>query len=703
MANNNGMPKKSNSGITLAIYGVIAVIAMVAGCILGYAIDLTLDEDERIDIMAAFNMTETVLNEPKDAFVAALNNGDGYARKGAIVGGLIVLIYYAYTSTTKKRYHRKGVEHGSARWGTDNDKRVLQDKNDLYNNIIYADDIYLVLDRKKRDINAGKKPPKKKKQKNSPVGNKTISEVAETNKKIAIVNSSAKVKKIQPMLNLNAIVIGGSGTGKSRFFVKPNLLLCNTSFVVTDPAGELLQSTGKMLERNGYKIKVFNLMNMEHSSNYNPFHYLYDYDGSYNSNNVIKMINTFMINTTKEGGSADPFWDDATKLLLSAVCFLIIETGDEDEQNFAMVLDLIRKAQVIEGKEDEKSELDLIFDQRKEANPKALSVQYYDEFKQAAGKTMQSILISTTTKLQYFKLPSVRNLTHKDNIHLETLGDEKTALFIIIPSTDKTYNFLAAMMYMQLFDTLFDRAIQKFGGRLPVHVRFILDEFANVGKIPEFETVLATMRKFEISATVILQNLAQLKRLYEKSWEELPGNCDTMLYLGGKDQSTNEYISKELGKETIDTLAINKTKARQGSTSYNDGILGRELMLPDELSQMDNSECIVMVRGMPPFRTLKYRLEKHPRYAELYEGKETKHNEFPLDSIQTEKEIELLDVSYVAENEDYTEFDYDSVSSVNIKYVDGDNAPYIAEDIEISDAVKEQFSNVVGVYCSQIT
>jgi type IV secretion system protein VirD4 len=299
-------------------------------------------------------------------------------------------------------------------------------------------------------------------------------------------------------------------------------------------------------------------------------------------------------------------------------------------------------AKVVEGKEEEMSELDFVFEKRKEAAPKALSVQYYDEFKQAAGKTMQSILISTTTKLQHFKLPNLRNLTHKDTIGLETLGDRKTALFIIIPSTDKTYNFLAAMMYMQLFDTLFDRAIQKYGGRLPFHVRFVLDEFANVGKIPDFETVLATMRKFELSATVILQNLAQLKRLYEKSWEEIPGNCDTMLYLGGKDQSTNEYISKDLGKETIDTLALHRTKSRQGSTSYNDGILGRELLTPDELAKMDNSECVVMIRGLPTFNTLKYRLEKHPRYGHLEEC-DKENNTFRLDSIVTEAESIVIE------------------------------------------------------------
>ena len=318
----------------------------------------------------------------------------------------------------------------------------------------------------------------------------------------------AKGRKIKPMLNLNMMILGGSGTGKSRFFVKPNLMQCNTSYVVTDPSGELLQSCGKMLERMGYRIKVFNINDMKHSSNYNPFHYLRGYDGKINNNNIIKMINVFMMNTKGEGQSADPFWDDATRLLLSAVCFLLVETGTEEEQNFSTVLDIIHKAKVIDGKEEEKSELDLIFDKHKEEIPKALSCQYYAEFKQAAGKTMQSILISTTTKLQHFKLDDMRNLTFTDNIHLETLGDEKTALFIIIPSSDTTFNFLAAMMYTQLFDTLYDRAINFYHGRLPVHVRFICDEFANVGKIPEFEKILATCRKFEISADIILQNLS---------------------------------------------------------------------------------------------------------------------------------------------------------------------------------------------------
>lgn len=464
------------------------------------------------------------------------------------------------------------------------------------------------------------------------------------NEKISVksmLELAQKQQKIKPMLNLNMIILGGSGTGKSRFYVKPNLMQCNTSFVVTDPSGELVRSCGKMLERMGYKIKVFNIDDMTHSNNYNPFRYIHDVSaddgkGEISQANVMKMINVLMANTKGEGEGGDPFWDNATKLLLSALCFLLVETAPEEEQNFSSVLELLHKAHVNENKPDEKSQLDLIFEQRAADDEDALSVQFYGEFKQAAGKTMQSILISTVVRLQSFKLVEMKNLTSTDNIHLETLGDEKTALFIIIPSTDTTNNFLAAMMYTQLFDTLYGRAIRKHNGRLPIHVRFILDEFANIGKIPDFEKVLATCRKFEISAVVILQNITQLKRLYEKGWEELPGNCDTMIYLGGKDQFTNEYIMKELGKETIDTLAINKTKSRQGSTSYNDGIMGRELMQINELSTMDNSQCIVMVRGLNPFLTEKFDIKNHKRYNMLDEANPERNTYYLNDNIITQ-------------------------------------------------------------------
>jgi TRAG family protein len=370
---------------------------------------------------------------------------------------------------------------------------------------------------------------------------------------------------------------------------------------------------------------------------------------------------------------------------------LLVETAPEEEQNFAGVLDLIHKAKVIEGKEEEKSELDLIFDRHREDSPNALSCQYYDEFKQAAGKTMQSILISTTTKLQHFKLEQMRNLTCTDNIHLEELGDKKTALFIIIPSTDTTYNFLAAMMYTQLFDTLYNRAITKYHGRLPVHVRFLLDEFANVGKIPDFDKVLATCRKFEISVVVILQNLSQLKRMYEKSWEELPGNCDTMIFLGGKDQFTNEYLMKSLGKETIDTVSINKSKGQSGSTSYNDGILGRELMQLNELETMENSKCIVMIRGLNPFLTDKFEIKNHRRYSMLDEAWDKasmgaiNRNEYIIeDNIHTKAEEKILDLSEWIDSVDGDDID---ITDIDIKWVDADENENVL-------TVNEQYSDV---------
>lgn len=467
---------------------------------------------------------------------------------------------------------------------------------------------------------------------------------SQENEKISVksVMESAKAaQKIKPMLNLNMIIIGGAGTGKSRFFVKPNLMMCNTSFVVTDPSGELLQSCGKMLVQMGYEIKVFNLNDMKHSHSYNPFRYICDVGTEdekppIREANVLKMLNVLMANTKGEGEGGDPFWDNATKLLLSALCFLLVETGAEEDQNLYQVLELIHKAHVDENKPDEKSELDLIFDQRAAESPDALSVKFYTEFKQAAGKTMQSILISTSTRLQNFNVKELQDLTNTDNIQLETIGDKKTALFVILSTTDSSNNYLAAMMYTQLFDSLYTRAIRKYKGRLPVHVRFILDEFANCGKIPDFEQILATCRKFEISAAIILQNITQLKRLYEKGWEELPGNCDTMLYLGGKDQFTNEYIMKELGKETIDTLAINKTKSKQGSTSYNDGIMGRELMQLNELSTMDNNDCIVMIRGMPPFLTPKFEITNHRRYNMLDEVNKERNSYYVEREITTE-------------------------------------------------------------------
>ena len=707
---NIGAPEKK---ISPYFYAVITgcIIALPAVIFLGYLLDLSAGDEGQIQIFELLSNSEEYLAEATlNGLLFALLKG-GMTAKATIIGFFASLILIMYVLMGNgKRFHRKGSEHGSARWGSKAEKEIIADTADFYNNVICASDIMLVLDRKKREKNetaVSKKYDKKKKSK--PEKEKKAVITHDTNIKVSvkdIVSQSKEAGKIKPMLNLNQVILGGSGTGKSRFFVKPNLLMCNTSYIVTDPSGELVQACGQMLINHGYKIKVFNLNDMKHSSNYNPFHYLRDYNGEINANNVIKMINVFMMNTKAEGASGgDSFWDDATRLLLSALSFLLIETGTEEEQNFAGVLDLIHKAKVIEGKEEEKSELDLIFDQRKEADPKALSVQYYDEFKQAAGKTMQSILISTTTKLQYFKLPDVRNLTCTDNIHLEEVGDEYTALFIVIPSSDTTYNFLAAMMYTQLFDTLYDRAINLYKGRLPVHVRFVLDEFANLGKIPEIDKILATCRKFEISIQIILQNLSQLKKMYKEGWEEFGGNCDTMIYLGGKDQFTNEYVSKELGKETIDQQSINQTKGKQGSSSYNNAILGRELATIDELSAMDNNDCIIMVRGLPPFFTHKFDIANHPRYAELGEHWKPSEGQSETDNpyiyILEDNMFTLPETEYIELGDFIDTGIADDSNIVEVRCVFSDEEPTVTEEEIMADIpyeIREKFRGCTEIF-----
>jgi type IV secretion system protein VirD4 len=402
---------------------------------------------------------------------------------------------------------------------------------------------------------------------------------------------------------------------------------------------------------------------MAHSNNYNPFQYIYDVDDHYSATAVIKMVNVLMKNTSKEGSGGDQFWDDSTKALLAALCFYLVECEDRSRQNFSEVMKLLKKAEVKEGEENFMSDLDLIFDAlenpskytesaaendkrvkelnlidlaKKDKQPhEYMCLKYYKDFKKAAGDTAKSILISTAVRLQAFNIPEVMDLTCCDNIHLETIGDKPTAMFIIIPSSDDTFNFLAAMMYTQLFDVLYDRANFRYGGRLPVHVRCLLDEFANIGTIPRFEELLATMRSMEISANVIIQNLSQLKKMYKDSWENVLGNCDSLLFLGGQEPTTLEHISKTLGKETIDTRSHNRTRGRNGSTSENDGITGRELMTVDELKVMKDKDCILFVRGIYPFFCNKYKIERHLNYKLLEDS--NKNNAYLISDIHTVK------------------------------------------------------------------
>jgi type IV secretion system protein VirD4 len=711
--------KKKWTTFDYIFWGIIIVIASLAGAIGGYIYGNALDpETKQIDTPAFISAISKPSEIDYMGGIKAIRDRDNpYPKYGMALGIGIVVIVIMYRSGTKKRYHRKGEEHGSARWANSKEKKSLGDWNDLYNNFIIGSNVLLVQSRGARERNIPKNRKRYEKEqlqkklheykmshdpeyaakikaKEAEEKRREDERIAREEQKVAEAkaraeklkaelerNPSLKAMKkqikseiaetapvkaeykeetqsdIQSMLNLNIMVYGGSGSGKSRFVVKPNILQRNCSFVVTDPSGELLMSCGKMLENNGYKVKAFNLIDMEHSSNYNPFHYVYDYKGKFVPKELIKMINVFMLNTKEEGASGgEQFWNDTTRLLLSAICFLLVERCPIEDQNLGNVAKIIRMAgTIVEGKEDEMTPFKALFEEWRVENPNSLAVQYYDEFQLAAGKTMASVLISTIVRLQNFKLDELTNLTFTDNLELEKLGDEKTALFIIIPSSDKTYNFLAAMMYSQMLDSLMNRAMQKYenqGGELPVHVRFLLDEFANIGRIPDFESVVATIRKYNISVTIILQNLSQLKNMYEKSWGDIIGNCDTTLFLGNKDQITNEAMAKDLGKETIDLMSVNKTKSRQGSTSYNDSIMARELLTSDELSRLDNAEEIVIVRGYPPLKIFKHNLVSHPRYKELGKEKAQKRgaytspesNNFSIKTIQTERYVPITDV-----------------------------------------------------------
>lgn len=407
--------------------------------------------------------------------------------------------------------------------------------------------------------------------------------------------------------NNNILVIGGAGSGKSRFMVKPNILQANANYVITDPAGELLESTGHFLEEQGYEIKVFNLVEMAKSDQYNPFNYIRDDAG------VLMMINCLIRNTNPAGQSGgDPFWEKSETALLQALVFYLIKYRPKEERNFTSVMKLLRAAEVDENNPKAKSPLDIIFDGVAAKDPNSIALKQYLTFKMGAGKTLKSILISCSVRLTVFNLQQIENLTCVDTIDLESLGsDRKIALFVIIPAADSTYNFLVSMMYSQLFETLYFVAETTCKGKqLPRHIRFLLDEFANIGQIPEFDKKLATMRKYLISCTIILQNLSQIKSQYKDNWENIVGNCDSFLFLGGQEESTLEYISKKLGNRTARTVSYSSG----GKGSKTRSTKQRPLMTPDEISRLDNSKCILTIRGMHPLLDKKYDYPKHKNY-----------------------------------------------------------------------------------------
>lgn len=483
-----------------------------------------------------------------------------------IVGALAVNgILYLRSKNAKK--FRKGIEYGSARWGTPEDIKPYIDK-DFFSNILL------------------------------------------TNTERLTMNSRPKNPKFAR--NKNVLVIGGSGSGKTRFFVKPNLMQMTTSYCVTDPKGTILVECGKMLQKGGYKIRSLNTINFKKSMHYNPFAYIRS------EKDILKLVNVIIANTKGDGEkSGEDFWVKAERLLYCALIGYIYYEAPEEEKNFITLLDLINASEAREDDENYKSPVDMLFDRLAEREPEHFAVKQYVKFKQAAGKTLKSILISCGARLAPFDIKELRDLMEYDELELDTLGDEKTALFVIISDTDDTFNFVVAIMYSQLFNLLCDKADNEYGGRLPVHVRCLLDEFSNIGQIPKFEKLIATIRSREISACIILQAQSQLKAIYKDNADTIIGNCDTTLFLGGKEKSTLKELSETLGKETIDMYNTSETRSNQNSYGTNYQKLGKELMSQDELSVMDGGKCILQLRGVRPFLSDKYDITKHPRYKML--------------------------------------------------------------------------------------
>lgn len=415
--------------------------------------------------------------------------------------------------------------------------------------------------------------------------------------------------------NLNTIVIGGSGAGKTRFYCKPNIMQCNTSFVVLDPKGEILRSEGYMLEKEGYVIKVIDLIDMSKSHGYNPFHYIQS------DKDILKLITNLIRNTTPKGSqSMDPFWEKSETALLEALMLYLYHYAPEDEQNFTMVMEMLTYAEVKEDDEEYESPLDELFYSLRKTDPQSLALKQYEIYRSGATKTIQSILISVGVRLAAFNLDSMASLTRYDELELDKIGERKTALFAVIPDNDSTFNFLVGMLYTQLFQMLYYQADYIYGGELPVPVHFLMDEFANVALPDEFDKLLSTMRSRQIFVSIILQNLAQIKTLFKDSWESIVGNCDELYYLGGNEQSTHKFISEYLGKETLDTNTFGKSTGHSGSYSTNYQQTGRELLTPDEVRLLNNDYGLLFIRGERPIMDKKYDLLKHPKIKETADG-----------------------------------------------------------------------------------
>ena len=506
------------------------------------------------------------------------------------IGTAVLIKFIVYTKGKNAKKFRQGKEYGSARWGNRKDIEPYMDEK-FQNNILLT---------KTERLSMNGRP------------------------------SNPKYAR-----NKNVLVIGGSGSGKTRFYVKPNLMQMHSSYCVTDPKGTIVLECGKMLEDNGYEIRILNTINFKKSMKYNPFSYIHS------EKDILKLVQTIIANTKGEGEKAgEDFWVKAEKLYYTALIAYIYYEAPKEEKNFATLLDMIDASEVREDDENYKNPIDRLFEALEKKEPRHFAVKQYKKYKLAAGKTAKSILISCGARLAPFDIQELRDLMSEDELELDCIGDRKTALFVIISDTDDTFNFVVSIMYSQLFNLLCDKADDVYGGRLPVHVRFLLDEFANIGLIPKFEKLIATIRSREISASIILQAQSQLKAIYKDNADTIIGNCDSTLFLGGKEKTTLKELSETLGKETIDLYNISETKSNQNSFAMNYQKTGKDLMSQDEITVMDGGKCIFQLRGVRPFFSDKYDITKHKNYKFLEDY--DKKNVFDIEEyIKRKGEVKL--------------------------------------------------------------
>lgn len=510
---------------------------------------------------------------------------------GLAIGGVLRLAVYMKSKNAKKFRHNQ--EYGSARWGTPADVEPFIDPV-FENNVILSQTERLTMNSRPKDPKYAR--------------------------------------------NKNVLVVGGSGSGKTRFFIKPNILQMNSSVIVTDPKGTLVNETAVALLKNKYRLKIFNTINFKKSMHYNPFAYVHD------EKDILKLVTTLIANTKGEGKSGDEFWEKAEKLLYSALIGYIHYEAPEEEQNFSTLLEMINAMEVREDDEEFKNPVDLMFEELAERDPDHFAVRQYAKYKLSAGKTAKSILVSCGARLAPFDIKELREITAYDELELDTLGDKKSALFLIMSDTDATFNFLISMVYTQLFNLLCEKADDVYGGRLPVHVRCLIDEAANIGQIPNLEKLMATIRSREISAALVLQAKSQLKAIYKDNADTIIGNCDSQIFLGGSEQTTLKDLNTTLGKETIDMYNTGETRGTSQSYNMNYQKLGHDLMSIDELAVMDGGKCIVQIRGVRPFLSSKYDLTQHPRYPLTADA--DKRNWFDIEKFLNHKLILKADDEY---------------------------------------------------------